>query len=108
MLASVISRGEQCLSSFNELPLYKQKMINHVDRSLSTLHKEQSIKAARLAVDIIYKDQLKQTYFEYLVDDFVDVYTFRVKERIKLYKQSINDVTLITYCSIMSKTYRFF
>ncbi|CAG2217156.1 unnamed protein product [Mytilus edulis] len=100
--------GEPCLSSFNELPpLYKQKMINNLDRSLSTFDKEQSVEAARLAVDIIYKDQLKQTYFEYLVDDFVDVYTFRVKERIKLYKQSINDVTLITYCSIMSKNKSF-
>ena len=29
--------GEPYLSSFNELPLYQQKMINHVDRSLSTL-----------------------------------------------------------------------
>lgn len=50
-------------------------------------------------VDVVYKYQLKQIYYEYLRDDLMVIEALFLNEIVKLIHQSVFDIAVIEYCS---------
>ncbi|CAG2253518.1 unnamed protein product [Mytilus edulis] len=88
--------GESCVSDFNELsPDDKRKFVSNYDMSE---HDDKGI--WRFLVETSYKDQMKQTYYEYLKDDLVVFHTLAEKGSCE--SVSNNDYAIILYCNSVS------
>ncbi|CAC5401317.1 unnamed protein product [Mytilus coruscus] len=89
-----------CNSDYNEIPSwYKVTVTKELDVFLGLFNIYFTASNFRKVADLYFKDQVKQVYYEYLIDDQIDLNLLKVTETAKSFQQNAFDLAVELYCA---------